>query len=102
MLTTDLVRQTDVKVSVSVIAAPVARHHTVLQLSIAPMVRIRGLESSEHSLPQPRVLSQAEAVGGGQEHRAVVIQVSDLHNHGQCPPAPGGQHCTCHLGAKKF
>ena len=95
-------RQTDVKVSVSVIAPPVTRYHTVLQLAIAPVVRIRGLEASEHCLPHLRVLGQAEAVGGGQEHWAVVIQVGDLDNHRQRPPAPGGEHCTRHLGAKMF
>ena len=92
-----LVRQTDVKEAVSVVDAPVARHHTVLQLTIASVVRIGGLEAGEHCLAHPGVLGQAEAVGGGQEHRAVVIEVSDLHNHGQGPPPASGDNCACHL-----
>ena len=90
-------RQTDVKEAVSVIDAPVARHHTVLQLTIAPVVRVGGLEAGEHCLAHPGVLGQAEAVGGGQEHGAVIIEVRDLHNHGQGPPPASGDNCAGHL-----
>ena len=90
-------RQTDVKEPKAVIAAPVSRHHAVFQLAIAAMVRVRGLEASEHSLAHSGVLSQTEAVGCGQELGAVVIEVSDLHNHGQGPPTACGEHCAGHL-----
>ena len=96
-LSSHLMRQTDVKEPEAIIGAPVSRHHAVLQLAIAAMVRVRGLEASEHSLAHSGVLGEAEAVGSGQELGAVVIEVRDLHNHRKGPPAACGEDSAGHL-----
>ena len=52
----------------------------------------------EHGGAHGRVLGQGEGVGRPPEHGGVVVDVGDLDDDRDGPPAPRGQHRAPHLG----